>query len=132
MEYDSTVRRFAQGTPNIPGLYSFLPGLKIIEEIGVRTIAAESRRRTQHMIDYALDRGWRLHCPPMADQRGGTVMIEVERSSEAVAALSECGVFCDCRPGVGLRLSPHFFNTDDEIDAAVRIIDELKIASPAG
>ena len=51
---------------------------------------------------------------------------------EAVAALSERGVFCDCRPGVGLRLSPHFFNTDDEIDAALRIIDEMKIASPAG
>src|SRR5205823_1493379 len=50
MRYTDSVRRFAQGTPNIPGLYSVLPGLQIIEEVGVKTIQAESQRRTEMMM----------------------------------------------------------------------------------
>lgn len=119
MVYDGSVRRFAQGTPNIPGLYSVLPGLKIIEEVGVPRIATESRRRTQRIVDFARERGWRLHSPPSAEMRGGTVMIEVEQPADMVARLADQKVFVDCRPGVGLRLSPHFFNTDEEIDEAL-------------
>ena len=42
-----------------------------------------------------------------------------------VARLSERKVFVDCRPGVGLRLSPHFFNTDEEVHQAMEILAEL-------
>lgn len=119
MKYDDTVRRFAQGTPNIPGLYSFLPGLKIVEQVGVSTIAAESRRRTQWMIEFALKRGWRLHSPVESHQRGGSVMIQFEDAPGLVTQLARKNVFVDCRPGVGLRLSPYFFNTDDEIEQAM-------------
>src|SRR5437879_6099344 len=53
IRYDDSVRRFAQGTPSIPALYSVLPGLKLIEEVGVKMIRAESERRTEFMIDFA-------------------------------------------------------------------------------
>src|SRR5256714_7761931 len=46
MRYDDSVRRFSQGTPSIPALYSVQPGLQVIEEVGIKTIEAESRRRT--------------------------------------------------------------------------------------
>lgn len=132
MIYDASVRRFAQGTPNIPGLYSVLPGLKMIERIGVAAIAAESRRRTQHMVEFAQAAGWRLHSPPDVQQRGGTVMIETDRPEEMVGKLSERRVFVDGRPGVGLRLSPHFFNTDEELDQALAILHELMSSSRDG
>lgn len=122
MEYDSTVRRFAQGTPSIPSLYSFLPGLRIIEEVGITTIARESRRRTERIVTFAQAHGWRLHSPIEADNRGGTVMIEVDEPERKVEALAKRGVFVDCRPGVGLRVSPHFFNTDEEIEQALETI----------
>lgn len=125
MCYDASVRRFAQGTPNIPGLYSCLPGLKIIEEVGISAIAAESRRRTQAIVAFAGQRGWRLHSPSDPNARGGSVMIEVDHAQRIVAQLDERRVFVDCRPGVGLRLSPHFFNTDDELEEALHILDEL-------
>ena len=125
MEYASTVRRFAQGTPNIPSLYSFLPGLKIIEEVGVETIESESRRRTQRIVNFARERGWRLHSPTDVDCRGGSVMIEVENPQRVVEQLAQRKVFVDSRPRVGLRLSPHFFNTDEEIDRAMTILASL-------
>ena len=125
MRYAESVRRFAQGTPSIPALYSVLPGLQIIEGVGVKTIRAESERRTQWMMDFASERGWKGNSPHDVNQRGGSVMIYVEDGPAMVKRLAERGVFVDCRPGVGLRMSPHFFNTDEEVQEAMAILAEL-------
>ncbi|MGZ8847926.1 MAG: aminotransferase class V-fold PLP-dependent enzyme, partial [Pyrinomonadaceae bacterium] len=125
MRYTDSVRRFAQGTPSIPALYSVLPGLQIIEEVGVKTIRAESIRRTELMIDFALERGWKVNSPRDVNQRGASVMIYVEDGPAMVKRLAERNVFVDCRPGVGLRMSPHFFNTDEEVQEAMEILAEL-------
>jgi kynureninase len=125
MRYDNSVRRFAQGTPSIPALYSVLPGLQIIAEVGVKTIREESERRTEWMIDFALERGWKVNTPRDVNQRGGSVMIHVDDGPAMVKRLAERKVFVDCRPGVGLRMSPHFFNTDEEVREALEILAQL-------
>ncbi|MEW6735345.1 MAG: aminotransferase class V-fold PLP-dependent enzyme [Acidobacteriota bacterium] len=125
IRYAPSVRRFAQGTPNIPGLYSALAGLQIIEEVGMATIAAESKRRTNWIIEFVLSHGWKLNSPQQSDQRGGSVMIGVANAPQIIACLAERKVFVDCRPGVGLRLSPHFFNTDAEVEEAMLILADL-------
>ena len=125
MHYDESVRRFAQGTPSIPALYSVLPGLQIIEEVGVPVIQAESQRRTEWMIDFALERGWKVNSPRDVNLRGGSVMIRVDDGPAMVNRLAERKVFVDCRPGVGLRLSPHFFNTDEEVKEAMGILARI-------
>jgi selenocysteine lyase/cysteine desulfurase len=125
MQYTDSVRRFAQGTPSIPALYSVLPGLQIIEEVGVKTIQAESQRRTEWMIDFAVDKGWKVNSPRDVNERGASVMIYVEDGPGMVKRLAERKVFVDCRPKVGLRMSPHFFNTDEEVQEAMGILAEL-------
>ncbi|MDX6382931.1 MAG: kynureninase [Blastocatellia bacterium] len=125
MRYTDTVRRFAQGTPSIPALYSVLPGLQIIEEVGVSTIQAESQRRTEWMIEFALERGWRVNSPRDVSDRGASVMIFVADGPGMVKRLAERKVFVDCRPGVGLRISPHFFNTDEEVQEAMAVLAQL-------
>jgi len=125
MRYAKSIRRFAQGTPSIPALYSALPGLQIIEEVGVETIARESRRRTEWMMEFALERGWKINSPRDVNQRGGSVMINVADGPAMVDRLAQRKVFVDCRPGVGLRISPHFFNTDEEVEEAMTILSQL-------
>ena len=125
MRYARSVRRFAQGTPSIPALYSALPGLEIIESVGVPAIAAESKRRTQKIVDFAIDRDWRLNSPREAERRGGSVMVGVNDGPAMVDSLASRKVFVDCRPQAGLRISPHFFNTDAEVDAALQVLAEL-------
>src|SRR6267143_3713885 len=125
MRYARSIRRFAQGTPSIPALYSALPGLQILEEVGVETIARESRRRTEWMMAFALERGWKINSPRDVNQRGGSVMIDVDDGPAMVDRLAQRKVFVDCRPGVGLRISPHFFNTDEEVEEAMGILAEL-------
>ena len=125
MRYDDSVRRFAQGTPSIPALYSVLPGLKIIQEVGIKTIQAESQRRTEWMIRFAEEHGWQVNSPRDVHERGGSVMIGVPDGPAMVNRLAERKVFVDCRPGVGLRMSPHFFNTDEEVREAMETLAEL-------
>ena len=125
MRYAKSVRRFAQGTPSIPALYSAIPGLEIIEAVGVSEIAAESQCRTQSMIDFANERGWTINTPLEKNQRGGSVMIGVDNAQAMAERLAEKRVFVDWRPGAGLRISPHFFNTDEEIEEALNILAGL-------
>jgi kynureninase len=125
MRYAKSVRRFAQGTPSIPALYSATPGLEIIEAVGISEIAAESERRTQLILDFALERGWRVNTPLEKSQRGGSVMIGVEGAPAMVEQLADKRVFVDSRPHVGLRVSPHFFNTDEEVEEALHILAGL-------
>lgn len=125
MRYAKSVRRFAQGTPSIPALYSAIPGLEIIEKLSVPQIANESQRRTQTMIDFARERGWTINTPLDKDQRGGSVMIGVADARNTAERLAERRVFVDWRPGAGLRISPHFFNTDEELDEALHILAGL-------
>ena len=125
MRYARSVRRFAQGTPSIPALYSALPGLQILEEVGVETIARESRRRTEWMVEFALEQGWTINSPRDVNERGGSVMIDVDDGPAMVERLAKRKVFVDCRPGVGLRISPHFFNTDEEVAEAMTILSQL-------
>jgi kynureninase len=106
-------------------LYSALPGLEIIESVGVAAIAAESKRRTQKMVDSVLERGWTLNSPREAELRGGSVMIGVDDGPAMVDRLASRKVFVDCRPQAGLRVSPHFFNTDEEVDEALDVLSEL-------
>ena len=77
------------------------------------------------MIDFALDKDWKVNSPLDVDQRGGSVMIYVEDGPEMVKRLAERKVFVDCRPRVGLRMSAHFFNTDEEVREAMEILAEL-------
>ncbi len=125
MRYARSVRRFAQGTPSIPALYSAIPGLDIIESVSLEQIASESQRRTQRIIDFALSRGWTINTPLALENRGGSVMIAVADAPAIVEQLAERRVFVDCRPGAGLRVSPHFFNTDEEIDEAMNVLVSL-------
>ena len=125
MRYARSVRRFAQGTPSIPALYSAIPGLDIIESVGLEQIAAESQRRTQLMIDLARDRRWTINTPLEQESRGGSVMIGVDDAQSVAEQLAERRVFVDWRPGAGLRISPHFFNTDEEVEAALKTLAGL-------
>ena len=118
--------RFLTGTPSIPSLYTARPGLRIIAEAGIERIRQKSRRQTARLIELAAERGWRTTAPADPERRGGTVAIDVPNGPATALALKAREVVCDYRPGAGIRLSPHFYNRDDELDAAVEAIAEIQ------
>jgi len=123
--YGEAPFRFMQGTSNVPGFYTAMPGLKIIREAGVENIRAKSKRMTARLIELADQRGWRVNVPRDPEQRGGTVAIDMPNSKEVCAELLRRDVLVDFRPQAGVRFSPHFYNTMEEIDRAIATVDEI-------
>ena len=106
--------RFLNGTPHIPSLYSARSGYKIIREIGADRIRERSQHLTGIILEEAAARGIEVTCPADPAQRGGTVALRVPDGYETCQELLRREVICDYRPEAGIRLGPHFFNSEDE------------------
>ncbi len=117
--------RFLNGTPNVPALYAAMPGLKILRELDMNQVREKSKRLTARIISMAEQRGWRISAPRAAERRGGTVAVDMPNSKEVCAELLKRDILVDWRPGAGVRMSPHFYNRDDEIDFALAAVDEI-------
>jgi kynureninase len=117
-------RRFEYGTPSVPTAYAARAGLALLREIGVERVRASHRHLSQRLVERALERGLRLRCPVEADRRTSIVTVAHPDPWRAVDALRDRGIIVDARPGV-VRFSPHFFNTEAEIDDAVEAMAAL-------
>jgi len=124
MDWDEGPRRFLTGTPSVPALMAARPGFEIVARIGVAAIREKSLRQTQRMIDWADELGLPVSSPRAAERRGGTVVLNVPHAAEVCAALLASDVLLDHRPGVGLRLAPHFYTRDEEIDRVMQRVRE--------
>jgi kynureninase len=112
--------RFLHGTPGIPALYAATAGLEIVAQIGVDAIRAKSVRQVARLIDLARSEGFPVTVPERPDQRGGTVAIDPPHAYEVSRELLRRGFLVDFRPGAGIRVSPHFYTADEELEAVVR------------
>jgi kynureninase len=117
--------RYLTGTPNIAAFHAARPGIDIIREVGIDAIRSKSVRQTERLLGLASERDWRVTTPPDPSSRGGTVAIDVEHGREVSKALKAREVLCDYRPGAGVRLSPHFYTSDDELEAAISAMGEI-------
>jgi kynureninase len=117
--------RFMNGTPNIPALYAAQPGAKMIREVGVDKIREKSKRQTATLIQLAESRGWRVNTPRDPERRGGTVSIDMPFAQEVCAELIKRNILVDFRPNAGVRMSPHFYNKDEELEVAIRAVEEI-------
>ncbi len=123
-------RRFWTGTPGIPSITAAREGYRVIERIGVPAIRFKSLRQTERMLALADEYGFRVGSPRDATVRGGTVVLDVPNAAQVCAALLSRDVLLDFRPGVGLRLAPHFYTRDDEVDLVMqRVRDEVAAAA---
>jgi kynureninase len=130
-KYGEAPFRFMQGTTNVPGFYTAMPGLKIIREAGIARIREKSKKMTARLIELADQRGWRVNAPRDPELRGGTVAIDMPNAKEVCQELLRRDVLVDYRPLAGVRFSPHFYNTMEEIDRAIQTVDEVLAAMPA-
>jgi kynureninase len=129
IKYAEQAERFQSGTPNVPALYAARAGYEIIGEIGVPAIREKSLRLTRRIIDHAARAGYRLNTPTDDRERGGAVIVDVPNAEAVAAQLLNRNVIIDYRPGAGIRIAPHFYNTEAEVDSAMDTIDELVAGS---
>ena len=123
--YSEPPYRFMNGTTQIATIEAAHPGIKIIREVGVDKIREKSKRMTRRLIELADQHGWRVNSPRNPEQRGGTVSIDMPDSQQVSRELLARDVIVDYRPKAGVRFSPHFYNTDAEVEAAIAAVVEI-------
>lgn len=114
--------RMMNGTPSIPAYYAALAGLDIVQEVGVARIREKSRQLTARLLELIDERGFQSAASRDPERLAGTVTLSVPDAPLVSRTLKARDCLVDYRPPVGIRISPHFFNTMDEID---RLIGEI-------
>jgi len=125
MDYADAAWRWLGGTPVIPALFAATEGPRILREAGIDAVRAKSVRQTERLIALADERGYAVAAPRDAARRGGTVAFDVPHAREVSRALLAQDVIVDYRPGAGIRVAPHFYTSDEELEAVVALIDDI-------
>jgi kynureninase len=120
IDYADDAFRFLNGTPAIPALYAARSGYEIIAEVGVDRIREKSMRQTARLIELAREADFGVNSPKNPAERGGTVVIDVADGAEVTRELVRRNFLVDHRPGSGIRVAPHFYSTDEELDLTIR------------
>lgn len=136
IRYAADGYKFLHGSPAIPAMFAALPGYRIVRALGVKKIRRKSQRQTELLRSAAKDRGLQVTSPEDPNRRGGTITVDVEHGAAVVKALAGREILVDYRPGAGIRISPHFYTTDEELlhclDAIVDIVEKKAYAPFTG
>jgi kynureninase len=125
MDFAPDMYRFLNGTPNVPALYAARSGYEIINRIGVDAIRAKSLRQTRRLIELADEAGLPVRTCRDPNTRGGVVVVDVPNGKEVTRELARREVWVDYRPNAGIRIAPHFYTSDEELDWAIREIRSI-------
>jgi kynureninase len=120
-EFKEDARRFELGTPALPTVHSALGGQDIIDQIGVVPIRERNSDLTEHLLVRLEEAGLGFRGATDPSARSALVMIPHDDPASAVQRLADHDIIVDSRPGY-VRVSPHFYNTHDEIDRFVQVL----------
>jgi kynureninase len=123
--YADDATRFLHGTPGVPALYAAEAGYDIVNAIGVGAIREKSLRQTALLMELARAEGFTPRTPDDPAERGGMVILDVPHGAAVTRELVRREFLVDFRPGAGVRLSPHFYTSDEELERAVREIRQI-------
>ncbi|MFC2161550.1 aminotransferase class V-fold PLP-dependent enzyme [Acidobacteriota bacterium] len=130
MEFTEGSYKFMSGTPSIPSLYASSAGLDIISRIGISQIRKKSQKQTRLIMNKTRERGFCLYSPEDDDKRGGSVSLSIPCGYQVKQSLEERGIIIDYRQGDRqeteiIRVGPHFYTKDEEIDILFETLDEI-------
>jgi kynureninase len=122
MDFALGAFRWLNGTPAVPALYAAVEGPRLVRQAGIEAVRAKSMRQTARLVALADAHGWTVNAPHDATRRGGTVAIDVPNGYAVSRALLARDVLVDYRPEAGVRIGPHFYTADGEIEDVIHLI----------
>jgi selenocysteine lyase/cysteine desulfurase len=126
-----TARRFESGTPPVPSIYAGVAGIGLMREIGVEETREHVLGLTELLMDGVDELGGRVVTPREPERRGALVCIKSTDEHALVAAMAEEGIVTSSRDG-NLRISPHAYNTEDEIRTVLAALERhRKLLAPS-
>ena len=125
IKYAPDISRYLHGSPHIPALYSAVSGYDIINAIGIDKIRQKSKRQTSQLASLAEERGFRVTSPTDPERRGSTITVDVPHAAAVTKELIRREYIVDHRPGAGIRISPHYYTKDEELELTVEEIKHI-------
>jgi cysteine desulfurase/selenocysteine lyase len=118
-------RRYEPGSLNTVGMAAFDASMELLLSLGIDRIWERVRRLTERIFEKARGEGYEIVSPDHPEERSGIVTFRVPGIDNAALwkALLSRKAMCSPRGG-GLRLSPHFYNTPEEVDRMFELIRE--------
>lgn len=114
-----TARRFEYGSPSVPNVYAAMPGIQLLQEIGMENVATHIKKLTQALLNSARDLGIQAKTPD--DSAGPLVVLQSLDSNLLVQKLAESGIVASNRHD-GLRIAFHIYNTLDDVKAVMEVL----------
>ncbi len=120
--YHASARRFETGTPPIPNLYAGRAALELVNQLDARSVAAHIETLASRLIGEASERAWQVLTPSEPERRGPLVVLGCKDATRVVETLAEQGIVVSARDS-GLRVSFHYYNVADDVDALLSVLD---------
>lgn len=124
LDFAGGARRFETGTPPMVNGYAAAAALQLLNEIGVERIEAYLQTLSRTAIAYADEKGLSVISPQDLSQKAANTAIYIPQASKAEAILKEQGILVSARNDV-IRIAPHFYNTEQEVMAAIDALAAL-------
>lgn len=125
IRYADNPWHFMGGTPSVPAYYVARAAYRNLLDIGLERIRAHNLALCHIIIERAQQAGLTIHSPLEDDRRTGFVAVDFEGSAQASKQLVAENFKHDWRPNCGLRIGPHFYNTEDEVHRMMDRVVEL-------
>ncbi len=132
MRWAEDVWKLIGGTMAIPAIYTARAGWETVVRLGVDNIRKKSLRQTRMLREELLKRDFTVNTPDIDAQRGGTICFDFEGAEAVSRELNARRFFHDFRPRAGIRVSPHFYTTDEELRSFLAALDEVRKNGPKG
>ncbi len=121
LDLSETASRFEVGSPSIISFLGAAAAVQLLLDVGVAKIERRILQLTEYLVDEMEQLGFRSQTPKDRKCRSGITNFLIDRPEERVKQLLKKGIIVSARAH-GIRVSPHFYNTEEEID---RFIAEL-------
>lgn len=122
IRYANDHRHFLAGTPSMPAYYVARAAYENLHAVGLDRIRAHNLALARIIIERAQATDLTVHSPLADEQRTGFVAVDFPSSEAASTQLIAERYKLDWRPNCGLRLGPHFYNTEAEVH---RLMDRV-------
>jgi selenocysteine lyase/cysteine desulfurase len=122
LDLSKTASRFEAGSPSEISCVGAYEGMKMLLNYGTENVKKRIVRVTDHLFDSVKDLGLELQTPEDKQCRSGIVNFRVDKPQQLSEKLEKKGIVV-CARANGIRVSPHFYNTEEDID---RLIEEIK------
>ena len=124
LDWADGTRRLDTGTPPMINAAAAAAGLGVLNTLDMRTVDAHLRELSRVALETVREQGLQTASPSDPARKGSNTAVRVSDAAAAERRMAEAGYIVSARGDV-IRIAPHFYNTAEDVQGAVRTLARL-------